>query len=119
MAHTFDINIGPKKVEGHNANISNQIAALNSKIESYKSVQINATSISSQLENLSVDASAAGASLENIIVSGRPIDNEDAFLSISKNLKSMSGEFTNIANVCTRKISEIEEKIDWLKTQYL
>ena len=106
-------------VQQHNANITSQIEALKTKIESYKSVQSNASSIVSELEYLSNDAKAAGDSLENIVISGKPIDNNGVFKSTSSNLISMASAFTNIVNVCSQKISEIEEKISILKTQYL
>ena len=106
-------------VQQHNANINSQIADLKSKIESYKSVQSNASSIASELESLSNDAKAAGDSLENIVISGKPIDNNGVFKSTSSNLVNMASAFNNIVNVCSQKISEIEEQINNLKTQYL
>ena len=106
-------------VQQHNANISSQIEALKSKLESYKSVKSNASSIASELESLSNDAKAVGDSLENIVISGKPIDNNGVFKSTSSNLVNMASAFNNIVNVCSQKISEIEEQINNLKTQYL
>ena len=106
-------------VQQYNANIDSQIKDLNSKIESYKSVKSSATDIARELDNLSNDAKATGDALEKIIISGKPIDNNGVFKSTSSNLNGMASAYTNIANVCSQKISEIEEKISNLKTQYL
>lgn len=103
--------------EKHNATINSQINDLQIKKEAYERVKEKSASNYTELDSLATSASSVGSSLENIVVGGKSLD-DGAFKAVNNNFKSMATTFTDIVNVCNSKISEIETKIQSLKTQY-
>ncbi len=106
-----------QEITQHNAMIETQISKLTTKKDAYKRISNKSLSISSELDLLANSAASIGSTLENMIISGKSLDDNN-FKAVNNNLQSMSGTFSNIVNTCKLKIDLIDTEIQNLKRQY-
>ena len=106
-----------QEITQHNEMIETQISKLITKKDAYKRISNKSLSISSELDLLANSAASIGSTLENMIISGKPLDDNN-FKAVNNNLQSMSGTFSNIVNTCKLKIDLIDTEVQNLKRQY-
>lgn len=108
---------GQQEITQHNAMIETQISKLTTQKDAYKRISNKSLSISSELDLLANSAASIGSTLENMIISGKSLDDNN-FKAVNNNLQSMSGTFSNIVNTCKLKIDLIDTEVQNLKRQY-
>ncbi len=103
-------------IAAHNYQITAQINACNELKGKYQTVSSNASSIMSSIDSFIESLREINTLLEKVVISGEPVGKGDISKDCSA-LEGIKGVFGNIITACNEKISELDKKIAYLRTQ--